>query len=58
MRARWLLSAVAVVCSAMTAQAANEIAADELVARVASRVEELIERNFYKLVDGMFSMLD
>ncbi|WP_186307086.1 S41 family peptidase [Mesorhizobium amorphae] len=51
MRARWLLSAVAVVCSAMTAQAANEIAADELVARVASRVEELIERNFYKPVD-------
>lgn len=51
MRAKWLLSLATVICWATAAQAANETAADALMGRVANKVEELVERNFYKPVD-------
>lgn len=51
MRAKWLLSFATVICWAMAAQAASDTVADELTGRVANRVEELVERNFYKPVD-------
>lgn len=51
MWARWLLSAAAVICWAMTAQAQNKINVEPVADGVAARIEELVERDFYRFVD-------
>ena len=51
MRVRWFLSAAAVICWAMAAQAQNKISKESAADGVAAKIEELVERDFYKPVD-------
>lgn len=51
MRARWFLSAAAVICWAMAAQAQSKTAKEFVADEVATKIEELVERDFYRSVD-------
>lgn len=51
MRAMWLLSAAAVICWVVTAQAQNKVDKEPAADGVAKLVKELIERDFYRSVD-------